>query len=117
MQESYSHCVPKDIDNDKNIQSHRSRRICVVFRTGEQKHFAKDTGEACIDLSPRLPITYIIGPIPGLEEGSFYTRRALKKMSAFQVGGFFVIYSCKKLLHNFNNNIELLELFSSMLYY
>jgi hypothetical protein len=94
MQESYSHCVPKDHDNmddetiDKNVKNEKSRRICVVLRTGQQKYFEKDTGEACIDLSPRMPITYFYGHIPGLKEGNMYTRRELKKMNAFQVSGF-----------------------------
>ena len=91
MQESYSHCVPKDhtkVDEeniDKNVKDEKSRRICVVLRTGIQKYFQKDTGESCIDISPRMPLTYKHGHIAGLMEGNMYTRRQLKRMNAFQV--------------------------------
>lgn len=94
MQESYSHCVPKDHDNrcdetiDKNDKNEKSRRICVVLRTGQQKYFEKDTGEACIDFSPRMPLMYVYGDIAGLKVGNMYTRRELKKMNAFQVSVF-----------------------------
>ncbi len=86
MQESYSHCVPKDnASTDKRNKNKRSRRICVVLRTGDEKYFEKDTGEACIDLSPRKAVKYHYGHVPGLKEGNMYTRRELKKMNAFQV--------------------------------
>ena len=94
MQESYSHCVPKDNENvddetiDKSLKNEKSRRICVVLRTGDQKYFEKDTGEACIDLAPRKPITYLYGQIDGLKRGNMYTRRGLKTMNAFQVNTF-----------------------------
>mmetsp|Transcript_10963 Transcript_10963/g.27767 ORF Transcript_10963/g.27767 Transcript_10963/m.27767 type:complete len:316 (+) Transcript_10963:166-1113(+) len=86
MQESYSHCVPKDnASTDKRNKNKRSRRICVVLRTGDEKYFEKDTGEACIDLSPRKAVKYHYGHVPGLKEGNMYTRRELKKMNAFQL--------------------------------
>ena len=91
MQKSYSHCVPKDNGNE-NIKTTgkrvKNRRICVVLRTGDQKHFDKDTGEPCVDLSPRPPMKYTYGHIEGLQEGKLYTRRELKKMNAFQVSNF-----------------------------
>ena len=82
MQKSYSHCVPKD---NENANDKKSRRICVVLRTGDQKYFDKDTGEACVDLAPRPPMKYTYGHIAGLQEGKMYTRRELKRMNAFQV--------------------------------
>lgn len=93
MQESYSHCVPKvcrDNSNnqgvtDANAESECYRRISVVLRTGQQTSFKRDSGEACVDLSPRGRITYQFGHITELEEGCLYTRRELKKMKAFQV--------------------------------
>ena len=99
MQECYSHCVPKDHDNsdakcvDKSNKSENFRRVCVVFRTGQQKYFERDTGEACSDLSPRKPIIYRYGHIASLKEGSTYTRRELQRMGAFQV-----TTSCAQLL-------------------
>ena len=93
MQECYSHCVPKDtstladrnsvVDNSANNEN--IRRICVVFRTGDQKYFDKDTGEACRDLSPRKPIVYRVGQVASLKEGSLYSRRELREVGAFQV--------------------------------
>jgi hypothetical protein len=86
--------VPKDQDNicdetiAKNDKNEKSRRICVVLRTGQQKYFKKDTGESCIDLSPRMPLMYVYGDIAGLNVGNMYTRRELKKMNAFQVSVF-----------------------------
>ena len=94
MQESYSHCVPKDSAKaddenvDESVKEEKSRRICVVLRTGDQKYFEKDTGEACIDISPRKPVTYMYGHIAGLIEGNMYTRRQLKRINAFQVRHF-----------------------------
>lgn len=93
MQESYSHCVPKvcrDNSNnqgvtDANAESECYRRISVVLRTGQQTSFKRDSGEACVDLSPRGRITYQFGHITELEEGCLYTRRELKKMKAFQL--------------------------------
>lgn len=82
MQKSYSHCVPKDNENANDKQN---RRICVVLRTGDQKYFDKDTGEACVDLAPRPPMKYTYGHIAGLQEGKMYTRRELKRMNAFQL--------------------------------
>ena len=99
MQESYSHCVPKEVDTfddpnrDENNKTEKSRRMCVVLRTGDQIYFEKDTGEACTDLSPRLPLMYRFGHIQGLEEGKFYTRRELRKMNAFQVKSLPFVYS------------------------
>ena len=93
MQECYSHCVPKDTSAlagssnnvDGNGNNENSRRICVVFRTGDEKYFYKDTGEACCDLSPRKPIVYHIGHVASLKEGYMYTRAELRKAGAFQV--------------------------------
>ena len=93
MQESYSHCIPKDNNyNDTNNCSDTSknrttsrRRICVVLRTGQQKYFEKDSGYTCNDLSPRKPVMYHIGHIKNLREGFFYTRRELLDIGAFQV--------------------------------
>lgn len=101
MQEFYSHCVPKDQHDyegddriDKNSKNEQIRRICVVLRTGQQKHFERDTGESCIDLSPRKPISYHHGNIVELEEGCSYTRRELGRMNAHQV----ITYRSKVLL-------------------
>ena len=91
MQEFYSHCVPKDnLSKDDECKDHKSehsriRRMCVVLRTGQQKEFERDTGEACTDLAPRKAISYYHGPIANLKVGSSYTRRELQKMNAHQV--------------------------------
>jgi hypothetical protein len=111
MQESYSHCVPKDhqhpprdgnkkeksinndddkvsenmVKNDSNGKAIAKRRICVVLRTGQQKHFLKDSGENCTDLSPRKGVTYHVGDIATLKEGHMYKRKELQDKGAFQV--------------------------------
>ena len=112
MQESYSHCVPKDRqhhprDSNKKAKSVNNneddkvseymakidssnkaiakRRICVILRTGQQKYFEKDTGESCADLSPRKGVTYHIGEIATLKEGYMYKRKELRDKGAFQV--------------------------------
>lgn len=83
MQKSYSHSVPKD--NGASGRTVSSRRMCVVFRTGIQKCFEKDTGEACLNLLPKKAMSYTYGHVDGLKEGCFYTRRELLRMNAFQV--------------------------------
>ena len=107
MQESYSHCVPKDrqhhprdgnkkeksvnndddkvSENDSNSKAIAKRRICVVLRTGQQKYFLKDSGIGCTDLSPRKGVTYHIGDIATLKEGYMYKRKELQDKGAFQV--------------------------------
>jgi len=89
MQQFYSHRVPKDKDY-KNSAIEKIRRLCVVLRTGQQKYFERDTGEACNDLSPRKRISYRFGCIPELEKGCSYTRRELLKLNAHQVNISFV---------------------------
>eukprot|EP00536_Pseudo-nitzschia_multiseries_P018381 jgi/Psemu1/328817/estExt_fgenesh1_pg.C_24610001 len=84
MQQFYCHRVPKDHDY-KNPTPEQIRRICVVLRTGQQKYFERDTGEACADLSPSKRIVYRSGCIPGLKEGFSYSRRELRKMNAHQL--------------------------------
>jgi alkylated DNA repair dioxygenase AlkB len=77
MQRFYTHSVPPQQNNSDG----RNTRIAIVFRTGNEVMFAKDSGRACLDLSPKLRRTYTFGHA-GLEEGKLYTRNQLFNMGA-----------------------------------
>jgi alkylated DNA repair dioxygenase AlkB len=85
MQFFYSHSVPQPpvclydtINNDDE-----SRRLSVVFRTGDQVIIDKDSGRERLDLSPRPIQTYTFGSaIRGLEEGGVYERMHLYHLGA-----------------------------------
>lgn len=139
MQESYSHCVPKDrqhhprdgnqkekivnndddiigenvAKNDSNNDTITKRRICVVLRTGQQKYFEKDTGEACTDLSPRKGVTYHIGDIANLKEGSMYKRKELHDIGAFQVcSPYHISYFCVSFFFLLITHVRFLFIFA-----
>jgi alkylated DNA repair dioxygenase AlkB len=78
MQESYSHCVPPDPTQEN--QDH-AERIAIVFRTGDERIFLKDSGRVCTDLSPRVKKKYNFGH-GKMQEGTMYTRRQLYDMEA-----------------------------------
>lgn len=78
MQKHYVHSVPrsKPASGSKN-------RIVVVFRSGDKKMVAKDTGTEQLVLHPPEPRKYIFGScIAGLVEGYTYSRRQLMDMRA-----------------------------------
>ena len=92
MQRSYSHSVPPakkvlaldQIGNEILAMPQSKPRICVMFRTGKEMVFKKDSGRPCSDLSPRPLLRYFFGRNDGLDEGEMYTRDHLKKIGAFQ---------------------------------
>jgi alkylated DNA repair dioxygenase AlkB len=75
MQQSYSHCVPKMKRLQANANTSENKvdinplvqRICVVFRRGVEKYFARDTGTAA-RLQPKQPFEYTLGHIPGTHQ-------------------------------------------------
>lgn len=70
MQQYYVHSVPREKETKE-----RSTRIAVVFRTGNEVKYARDSGKACNRLSPKPPKVQIFGnAIPGLVEGYVYPR-------------------------------------------
>jgi len=85
MQESYVHEVPED----KTQIDHETKRIAIIFRSGRQEIFDKDSGQQCWDLSPRdVSLSYTFGDM-GLKLGTLYSRvqlRALKAHSSMQRG-------------------------------
>lgn len=79
MQEHYFHSVPQMKENTEDDYC----RMVIVFRTGDQVSFSRDTGRACTDLSPRKPKIQTFGNgVPGIEEGCIYTRAELFKNCA-----------------------------------
>ena len=79
MQESYVHEVPEE----KSQINHETKRISVIFRSGRQVIYEKDSGKECLDLSPRdVSILYLFGEIDGLEHGKLYSRTQLRDMKA-----------------------------------
>lgn len=64
--------------------------MSVVFRSGRERYFTRDTGVNVKNLDPRdVSLKYNIGRtrqidgLPDLEEGRLYTRNQLKEMRAF----------------------------------
>jgi hypothetical protein len=81
MQKHYHHSVPKDTTQVGLV---RNRRIALVFRSGrEEYYFGGDTGRQLESLHSRdCSLGYCIGRVPGLEEGSVYSRNSLIDMKA-----------------------------------
>jgi hypothetical protein len=72
MQQYYVHSVPKEKETK---EEDNSSRIAIVFRTGEEVSYPRDSGRPCTDLSPRTPKFQVFGNhIPGLVEGYVYPR-------------------------------------------
>lgn len=84
MQTHYVHWVPADKDKKSVGEDHKNgQRLVAVFRSGEQINYEKDSGEPCIDLSPRPDRKYHMGrDLVGLEDGKFYGRRELMNIGA-----------------------------------
>ena len=76
MQQNYAHSIPPVEEVD---QQHR---LAVIFRSGTQKKFQKDSGSPLVDFLSRVPKTYSFGKIVGLEEGKIYKRNKLLAMGA-----------------------------------
>lgn len=79
MQKNYLHEVPRRISQSLN----KARRVALVFRTGEQKIYNKDSGTPCSSLEPRSrKIQYTFGLVEHLREGEIYSKRSLFAMNA-----------------------------------
>jgi hypothetical protein len=76
MQRHYVHSVPREKKETK--EQDNSSRIAIVFRTGNEVRYSRDSGRPCTDLSPRTPKFQVFGnQIPGLVEGDVYPRSEL----------------------------------------
>jgi hypothetical protein len=76
MQKHYVHSVPREKKETK--EQDNSSRIAVVFRTGNEVIYPRDSGRPCTDLSPITPRVQVFGnQIPGLVEGNVYSRAEL----------------------------------------
>jgi alkylated DNA repair dioxygenase AlkB len=82
MQEHYVHSLPPDEHSKGSVEG---RRIIVVFRSGTQKVFKKDSGKPCnlAALEPRPDLCFTFGnEIKDLREGDIYGGRQLRAMNA-----------------------------------
>jgi len=83
MQKNYFHSVPK---RPKANATENTRRLSIVFRTGDSVRQSKDHGSPCLDLSPQLRVPQVFGNrINGLREGHVYTRAELFQMGAHRM--------------------------------
>lgn len=83
MQANYVHFLPKTEDPEQGDgNAEQQRRLAIVFRDGDLRKFARDSGEPVHNLTPNPKRVYQFGDIKGLRYGGIYRRRELASMGA-----------------------------------
>ena len=94
MQQHYVHSLP----NTRSASADK-RRLCIVFRHGDERMFTEDSGELATSLEPRPLVSvqsYPFGTMPHvLTEGVAYTRKELKEKEAFK----YVLFQCTAVIY------------------